>query len=141
MSTSSISTNASTSTPSTDTLHMVRSTDGYAFIVSSPEVDSLKNRLSTPSNSSVESIIFNGNLKLIPRREISKFTRKGYKTLQTLKETDLYVWMCDNDTFKDTVVYEPSLIHHRSTLDNLEEEILQGKLGSISKRMANELLK
>ena len=113
---------------STEPLHTVHSTDGYAFIISSSEASSLHKRLQLPQGASpsLESLIFHRDIKLVPRREVTRFNRKGYKTLQVLRETDLFVWMCSKDIFKETVAFEPKM-NHFTALDKLDEEILEGK--------------
>ncbi|MES5858906.1 hypothetical protein QCI47_20025 [Bacillus cereus group sp. RP29] len=65
---------------------------------------------------------------------------KKYCPLQVLRETDAYMWMCRKEIFKETVVNEPSLIHHRTLLDELEDDILQGNMTRMTARQARQLI-
>ncbi|MGX5675857.1 hypothetical protein [Bacillus toyonensis] len=124
-----------------DLLHTIKAVDGRDFIVSGGEVSSLLKRITTQgATPSLESLNFYNDLILVPRFKLNRF-RKRYKTLQVLRETDMYVWLVRNEIFKETVEYEPSLWNHKTTLDELEEDILSGNLGSLSNRMVNQLVK
>lgn len=101
-----------------DLLHMIKAVDGTDFIVSHSEVVSLLKRLHLSgvetlegASPSIESLNFYDDLILVPRHKLDRF-RKRYKTLQVLRETDKYVWLCRKEIFKETVEYEPSLYNH-----------------------------
>lgn len=134
-----------TLTSSEELLHTIHSVDNRHFIVSHSEVDSLLKRLHLSgvetlegASPSIESLNFYDDLILVPRHKLDRF-RKRYKTLQVLRETDKYVWLCRKEIFKETVEYEPSLYNHQSSLlDKLDCEILEGKM---TNRLAKRLLK
>ncbi|MCD2337380.1 hypothetical protein [Bacillus cereus] len=100
-------------------LHTLKAVDGTDFIVSAPEVDSLLKRINLSGAStidgaspSIESLNFYDDLILVPRYKLDRF-RKKYKTLQVLRETDHYVWLCRKELFRETVAYnDPSLWNH-----------------------------
>ncbi|HDR7286946.1 MULTISPECIES: hypothetical protein [Bacillus cereus group] len=138
MSTSSMS-NASTSTTSQETLHQVKATDGASFILSDGEVLSILNRMQFPYvKPSIESLLTHKNLILVPRYRMTKNLKK-YHPLQVLRETDSYVFMCEKELFRETVAHEIKEAHTRHFLDELDEEILQGRL--TDKRRNTYLLK
>ncbi|MDA2201008.1 hypothetical protein PDQ74_11365 [Bacillus cereus group sp. Bc005] len=64
---------------------------------------------------------------------------KKYHPLQVLRETDSYVFMCEKELFRETVAHEIKEAHTRHFLDELDEEILQGRL--TDKRRNTYLLK
>lgn len=126
-------------TPQEELLHTIHSVDNRHFIVSHGEVNTLLKRVQlSGATPSIESLNFYDELILVPRYKLDRFLKK-YKTLQVLRETDRYVWLCRKEIFKETVEYEPSLYNHQSSLlDKLDCEILEGKM---TNRLAKRLLK
>ncbi|MED1621677.1 hypothetical protein [Bacillus pseudomycoides] len=79
--------------------HMVKTAEGWSFIVPSHEAESVLNRLNTPYDTFDEAV-FRGDVILIDRINLNRYFKKGYVPLQVLLENDKFIFMCKDGLVK-----------------------------------------
>ncbi|MCX2826563.1 hypothetical protein RGU76_04595 [Bacillus pseudomycoides] len=108
---------------------------GKSFVVSEEEAQSLLYRINH-NGESFGSIHRYGKLILIDRIQLTRYEKRGYKSLQILKANDKYIFMCKADIFKETVAREPDTRN-----DSLRQDDRDIMAGSITKQLARQLLR
>ncbi|MEB8650995.1 hypothetical protein P4G96_19465 [Bacillus cereus] len=87
-----------------DSLHEVKTSEGFSFIVSTHELRNLSSWIQ-PSEHSFDDLIFYGKLILADRKSLKRQLKRNYKPIRILNESDRFVWFISEDLFRSPVAF------------------------------------
>lgn len=119
-----------------DSLHKVKSSEGFPFIVSLHELRNLSPWIK-PSEHSFDDLLFYRKLILADRKSLKRQLKRGYKPIKTLQESDHFLWFILEDLFHSPVT---SALEDRNLKFEISEEDQNILKGEITERLARQLL-
>ncbi|TKH97710.1 hypothetical protein FC693_13370 [Bacillus cereus] len=119
-----------------DSLHGVKSSMGFSFIVSTHELRNLSPWIQ-PSEHSFDDLLFYGKLILADRKSLKRQLKRGYKPIKTLQESDHFVWLISEDLFHSPVT---SALEDRNLKFEISEEDRDILKGLMTDKLARQLL-
>ncbi|TKA07301.1 hypothetical protein FA950_03095 [Bacillus thuringiensis] len=119
-----------------DSLHEVKTSEGFSFIVSTHELRNLSSWIQ-PSEHSFDDLIFYGKLILADRKSLKRQLKRNYKPIRILNESDRFVWFISEDLFRSPVAFS---LEDRNLKFEISEEDRNILKGEITERLARQLL-
>lgn len=119
-----------------DSLHEVKTPEGFSFIVSTHELLNLTPWIQ-PSQHSFDDLIFYGKLILAERKSLKRQLKRKYKPIRVLNESDRFVWFISEDLFRSPVAFS---LEDRNLKFEISEEDRNILKGEITERLARQLL-
>ncbi|MCC2378113.1 hypothetical protein MNO09_04910 [Bacillus sp. N5-665] len=119
-----------------DSLHEVKSLEGFAFIVSNHELRNLSSWIK-PSEHSFDDLIFYGKLILAERKSLKRQLKRKYKPIKVLEESDRFIWFISEDLFRSPVAFSLEDRNLRFEISEEDRDILRGEM---TDRLARQLL-
>ncbi|WP_088350347.1 hypothetical protein [Bacillus cereus] len=118
-----------------DSLHEVKTSKGFSFIVSTHELRNLSSWIQ-PSEHSFDDLIFYGKLILADRKSLKRQLKRGYKPIRVLNESDRFVWFINKELFNSPVTCA-SEDRMKFEISEADRDILKGNM---TDRLARQLL-
>lgn len=119
-----------------DSLHEVKTPEGFSFIVSNNELRNLTPWIQ-PSQHSFDDLIFYGKLILAERKSLKRQLKRKYKPIRVLNESDRFVWFILEDLFRSPVAFSLEDRNLKFEISEEDRDILKGE---ITDRLARQLL-
>ncbi|PGZ58537.1 hypothetical protein COE58_22810 [Bacillus cereus] len=119
-----------------DSLHEVKTPEGFSFIVSNNELLNLSPWIH-PSEHSFDDLIFYGKLILAERKSLKRQLKRKYKPIKVLNESDRFVWFISEDLFHSPVTFS---LEDRNLNFEISEEDRDILKGNLTERLARQLL-
>ncbi|KXY31200.1 hypothetical protein AT268_17680 [Bacillus cereus] len=118
-----------------DSLHEVKTSKGFSFIVSTYELRNLSPWVK-PSEHSFDDLLFYRKLILCERKSMKRQLKRGYKPIKTLQESDHFIWCISEDLFHSPVIFR----EERGLNFEISEEDRDILKGNMIDRLARQLL-
>ncbi|EPY7709882.1 hypothetical protein ACN1JM_001978 [Bacillus pacificus] len=119
-----------------DSLHEVKTPEGFSFIVSNNELRNLTPWIQ-PSQHSFDDLIFYGKLILAERKSLKRQLKRKYKPIRVLNESDRFVWFISEGLFRSPVAFSLEDRNLKFEISEEDRDILKGE---ITDRLARQLL-
>ncbi|MFT0602580.1 hypothetical protein ACMHYP_17305 [Bacillus cereus] len=119
-----------------DSLHEVKTLEGFSFIVSTYELLNLTPWIQS-SQHSFDDLIFYGKLILAERKSLKRQLKRKYKPIRVLDESDRFVWFISEDLFRSPVAFS---LEDRNLKFEISEEDRNILKGNLTERLARQLL-
>ncbi|HDR7941218.1 TPA: hypothetical protein QCY47_000578 [Bacillus wiedmannii] len=119
-----------------DSLHEVKTPEGFSFIVSTHELRNLSPWIK-PSEHSLNDLIFYGKLILADRKSLKRQFKRNYKPIKVLNESDRFVWFIIEELFKSPITFA---LEDRNLNFEISEEDRDILKGHMTDRLARQLL-
>lgn len=118
-----------------DSLHEVKTSKGFSFIVSTHELRNLSPWIQL-SGHSFDDLIFYKKLILCERKSLKRQLKRGYKPIKVLNESEHFVWFINNELFNSPVTCA-SEDRMKFEISEADRDILKGIM---TDRLARQLL-
>ncbi|OXC00148.1 hypothetical protein FHE73_23310 [Bacillus thuringiensis] len=119
-----------------DSLHEVKTSEGFTFIVSTYELLNLSPWIQ-PSEHSFDDLIFYGKLILADRKSLKRQLKRKYKPIRVLNESDRFVWFISEDLFRSPVAFSLEDRNSKFEISEEDRDILKGLM---TDKLARQLL-
>lgn len=118
-----------------DSLHQIKTLEGFSFIVSTHELRNLSPWIK-PSEHSFDDLLFYRKLILCERKSLKRQLKRGYKPIKVLNESEHFVWLINNELFNSPVTCA-SEDRMKFEISEADRDILKGIM---TDRLARQLL-
>lgn len=118
-----------------DSLHEVKTLEGFSFIVSTYELRNLSPWIQ-PTEHSFDDLLFYRKLILCERKSMKRQLKRGYKPIKTLQESDHFIWCISEDLFHSPVNFR----EERGLNFEISEEDRDILKGLMTDKLARQLL-
>ncbi|HDR7285540.1 hypothetical protein SIL04_10055 [Bacillus cereus group sp. BfR-BA-00331] len=119
-----------------DSLHGVKTSEGFSFIVSTHELRNLSPWIK-PSEHSSDDLLFYRKLILADRKSLKRQLKRGYKPIKVLDESDRFVWFIIEELFNSPVTLALEDRTLKFEISDEDRDILKGNMTNI---LARQLL-
>lgn len=119
-----------------DSLHEVKTCEGFLFIVSNHELRNLSSWIQ-PSEHSFDDLIFYGKLILADRKSLKRQLKRKYKPIRVLNESDRFMWFVSEDLFRSPVAFSLEDRNLKFEISEEDRDILKGLMAD---KLARQLL-
>ncbi|HFK1754361.1 TPA: hypothetical protein ACGXP3_004845 [Bacillus cereus] len=118
-----------------DSLHEVKTPEGFSFIVSTHELRNLSSWIQS-SDHSFDDLIFYGKLILADRKSLKRQLKRKYKPIRVLNESDRFVWFISEDLFRSPITFR----EEKGLNFEISEEDRNILKGLMTDKLARQLL-
>ncbi|EJV58312.1 hypothetical protein IEO_04547 [Bacillus wiedmannii] len=119
-----------------DSLHQIKSSEGFSFIVSTHELRNLSPWINTPEPN-FNDLLFYRKLILADRKSLKRQLKRKYKPIKTLQESDHFIWLISEELFRSPVAFSLEDRNFKFEISEEDRDILRGE---ITERLTRQLL-